>query len=167
VRVDFCEADVMDVFDEWRRAVGVGTIASGQGSGEPDEALRTRGSLPSHLERVIARLTALRTGTNLRLDAALDAAIRELDAARAGAKGLRGDARSALLDRLRALDASLLERARAGYDEAALRQLGADADAELAPFRARMPPDAYEQSRRAAIDRLIRERERLPVIALE
>ncbi len=167
VRVDFCEADVMDVFDEWKRAVGVGTIASGEGNEEQEEALRSRGSLPAHLERVIARLTALRTGTNRRLDPALDAVVRELDAARAGAKGLRGDARSALLDRLRTLDASLLDVARGAYDETALRQLGADADAELAPFRARMPQDAYEQSRRAAIDRLIRERERLPVIALE
>src|SRR5438105_6271627 len=25
VRIDFCEADVLDVFDEWRRAVGVST----------------------------------------------------------------------------------------------------------------------------------------------
>ncbi len=25
VRVDFCEADVLDVFDEWRRAVGLAT----------------------------------------------------------------------------------------------------------------------------------------------
>ena len=26
VRLDFCEADVLDVFDEWRRAVGVGAV---------------------------------------------------------------------------------------------------------------------------------------------
>src|SRR5688572_16742586 len=31
VRIDFCEADVLDVFDEWRRAVGV-TVA-------PDESV--------------------------------------------------------------------------------------------------------------------------------
>ena len=29
MRVEFCEADVLDVFDEWRRAVGVGTAGGG------------------------------------------------------------------------------------------------------------------------------------------
>ena len=27
LRVEFCEADVLDVFDQWRRAVGVGTVS--------------------------------------------------------------------------------------------------------------------------------------------
>ena len=39
--------------------------------------------------------------------------------------------------------------------------------AELAPFRARMPRDAYEQSLAACRDRLLRERARLPVLTLE
>src|SRR5256885_11872604 len=42
VKIDFCEADVLDVFDEWRRAVGlvesresgVGSLQSGVGSRE-------------------------------------------------------------------------------------------------------------------------------------
>jgi hypothetical protein len=29
IRVEFCEADVLDAFDEWRRAVGVGTAGQG------------------------------------------------------------------------------------------------------------------------------------------
>src|SRR5688572_29215254 len=29
VKVEFCDADVLDVFDEWRRAVGVPLAASG------------------------------------------------------------------------------------------------------------------------------------------
>jgi hypothetical protein len=29
LRVEFCEADVLDAFDEWRRAVGVGTAGGG------------------------------------------------------------------------------------------------------------------------------------------
>jgi len=42
-----------------------------------------------------------------------------------------------------------------------------EAEAELAPFRARMPRDAYEQSLAACRDRLLRERARLPVLTLE
>ena len=30
VRIEFCEADVLDVFDEWRRAVGVARASAGQ-----------------------------------------------------------------------------------------------------------------------------------------
>jgi hypothetical protein len=174
VRVEFCEADVLDVFDEWRRAVGLGSAGSGgsggaDGSGGPGlESVGPRhGSLPAHLDRVIARLTMLRGGEVRALDTTLDTIVRELDAARAAAKSLRGDARAAFVERLRALDDMLLTAAREQCDEAALRQLGAEAEAELAAFRDRMPRDAFEQSRRACIDRLIRERGRLPVIAYD
>ena len=165
VRVEFCEADVLDVFDEWRRAVGLGAAAAGSAVESTEE--RRRASLPAHLDRVIARLTTLRAGDARRLDALFDELIRELDSARAAAKGLRGDARQAFIDRLAALDARLVAAARAGVAAEELPQLAADADRELAPFRARMPPEAYERSREACIERLIRERLRLPVIAFE
>ena len=165
VRVEFCEADVLDVFDEWRRAVGV-TGQSGQESGEARGA-RPRDSLGAHLERVVARLTAMRGGGDRPLDAVLDEMVRELDSARTRAKGLRGDARTAFLERLRALDAQLVGTARAAIGVDALQQLGAEADLELAPFRARLSREAYEQSRQACIDRLIREHHRLPAITFE
>jgi len=163
VRVEFCEADVLDVFDEWRRAVGIPAHVGV----EPGDQTQRHGSLPAHLERVVARLTALRAGDDRSLDTAIDDTVRELDAARAGAKGLRGEAREQLLARLRALDTSLIDAVRSRCDDGTLLQLGRDADAELAAFRDRMPSDAYEQSRRACIDRLIRERSRLPVIHFE
>jgi hypothetical protein len=160
VRIEFCEADVLDVFDEWRRAVGVA-------SAEPAASPARHPSLPAHLERVVARLTTLRGGGDRTLEEAIEAIVRELDAGRAAAKALRGEAREQFLERLRAIDASLLAAARARCDAAQLQQLGAEADAELAPFRDRMPREAYEQSRRACIDRLIRERSRLPIVAFE
>lgn len=163
IRIEFCEADVLDVFDEWRRAVGV--PAAAQDDGE-DEA-RKPGSLPAHLERVIARLTALRGGVDRALDPVLDGIVRELDAARASAKGLRGEARQAFTARLRALDQALLEAAHAHCAPADVEALEREADAELAPFRERMPADAYAQSRRACVARLLRERTRLPAIAYE
>jgi hypothetical protein len=48
-----------------------------------------------------------------------------------------------------------------------LRELEADADAQLAAFRDRLPADAYQRSRAACLDRGIRERYRLPVIAYD
>ena len=181
VRVEFCEADILDVFDEWRRAVGLGAMGSGgsegsgasegagdsEGSGGSEGGGRRHGSLPAHLDRVIARLTALRGGEDRSLDPVLDAIVRELDTARAAAKVLRGAARSAFGERLRALDETLLAAARAEYDDAAMQRLADEADAELTPFRDRMPRDAYDQSRRACIDRLIRDRSRLPVISYD
>ncbi len=164
VRIEFCDADVLDVFDEWRRAVGV---PAGADLDSPAEHTRRHASLPAHLERVVARLTALRAGEDRSLDAAIDDAVRELDAARASAKALRGEAREQLLARLRALDASLVHAARARCDAQTLHLLGTDADAELAPFRERMPREAYEQARHACVDRLIRDRARLPTIAFE
>jgi len=168
VRIEFCEADVLDVFDEWRRSVGVSIEAGeadhhslGEGGSGP------RSSLPAHLERVIARLTTLRGGSDRTLDQILDIMIRELDAARARAKSIRGDAREALLERLRQLDTSLIDVLKCQCDDGALRQLAVEADEELKPFRVRMPAEAYQQAHRACIDRLLRDRANLPTISYE
>ncbi len=168
VRVEFCEADVLDVFDDWKRAVGVGSATPAEGDlSDEGAAARKRRSLPAHLERVVARLTALRAGEARSLDATLDEVVRELDAVRAGSRGLRGEARETLLERLRALDRRLLEAARAACDGSTLERLSADADVQLAPFLARMPPNVYSQSKHACVDRLLREHLRLPVVAFE
>jgi hypothetical protein len=159
VRVEFCDADVLDVFDEWRRAVGVPAFDAAPES--------KHGSLPAHLERVVARLTSLRAGEARAFDPVLDELIRELDAARGTAKGLRGEARQTFIERLRSLDGGLIAAARAACDSQTVGELLAEADRELAPFRVRMPADAYQQSREACVNRLIRERLRLPVVAFE
>ena len=165
VQIQFCEADVFDVFDEWRRAVGVPTQSEDAetGSDEP-ESSRHRGSLPAHLDRVIARLTMVRGGEDRSLDETVDRFVRELDGVRSTAKTLRGDARAAFLARLQELDVELIEIARVNSSPETLQQFEVEADDELAPFRDRMAREVYERSRRAAVDRLIRERRRLPVI---
>jgi hypothetical protein len=171
VRIEFCEADVLDVFDEWRRAVGVTvlTVAGDDTAGreEPGQAAHRHGSLPVHLERVVARLTALRAGDDRSLDALLDGIVREIDAARAPAQSLRGDARDRLVERLREIDRLLLDAARRACDAATTAAIEAEAERELAPFRGRMPHDAYARSHAAAVDRLVRERWRLPVVVFE
>ena len=116
---------------------------------------------------VVDLLTALRASSGANLGEVVDPLVTELDAARAGAKGLRGDARRQLLERLQALDARLLTATRERVDAATLAGLATEADAELAPFRDRMPAEAYGRAHTAWLDRLIRDRFSLPVIAFE
>jgi hypothetical protein len=158
IRIDFCDADVLDVFDEWRRAVGLSAT-------EPEAS--PGGSLPAHLQRVVLRLTSARANGSLgdAFDALIDRVARELEAARAESRGIRGDARQALLDRLIALDGELLREARSSLDAKTLSATLREADDELTSFRERMSPDAYERAREAAVDRLIRNRLALPTIA--
>ena len=165
VRIDFCEADVLDVFDEWKRATGV---ARADESRIPSPEPRTT-SLPAHLERVVTRLTSARASGVLgeAFDPLIDRVSRELDAARSDPRGLRGEARRASIDRLAALDGELLTQAHGLLDDAARSALAAEADDELRPFRAAMPAEAYARAREAAFNRLVRERFKLPTIAFQ
>ncbi len=175
VRIDFCETDVLEVFDEWRRATGVTTVVAGvvddPGSeGADGHAAAPRGpSLPAHLERVVLRLTSARARGSLGdvFDDVIDRVASELDAARAGARGVRGEARRLLIDRLDALDRELLQQAVATLDDQARLAVTREADAELAPFRDGMAPDVFARGRQAAIDRLVRERLGLPTLAYD
>src|SRR5690349_18604772 len=125
VKIDFCEADVLDVFDEWRRAVGVGQHAetSNQSidnqSAISNQQSSIRRSLPAHLERVVLRLSSARASGALgeAFDALIDRVSAELDAAREKAGGLRGDARQKLLARLADVDADVLREARTLLDD--------------------------------------------------
>jgi len=183
VKIDFCEADVLDVFDEWRRAVGVtvqSSVVSHQSSDSshqssdrshqsPESSHQSssrRQSLPEHLERVVLRLSSARARGSLgaEFDALIDRVSTELDAARARAGGLRGQARQAMIDRLTALDAELLQQARASLDAEAAASLAREAGEELAGFRSGMAAEAFERAREAAMDRLVRERFGLPTV---
>ena len=167
--IDFCEADVLDVFDEWRRATGV-SMTSAAASAEPPVAqaeARRAPALGAHLDRVIARLTGRRAGGVGPLDAQLDDLVRELDGIRARARALRGDARADVIARLAELDRTPLGAAWALVDEAGRAALRDEADRELAPFRTRMAAEAYQRALDACMDRLLRDRERLPVVTFD
>ena len=116
---------------------------------------------------MVLRLTSARAAGSLgaEFDALIDRAAEELDAARAQAGGLRGNARQALLDRLTALDAALIEQARATLDEVTRASLLREAESELAGFRSGMTAEAFARAREAAMDRLVRERVKLPIVA--
>ena len=155
VKIDFCEADILDVFDEWRKAIGA---TSDKPKGP---------SLPAHLERVLLKLTAARAGGKLgdEFDAIIDRVSRELDTARASAGGVRGEARQALLARLASLDAELLDGARAALAESEFAAMTKDAADEIESFRERMTAEAFARAKDGALSRLIRARFGLPTMA--
>jgi len=159
VQILFCEPDVLDAFDEWRRAVGIVRVADDAEGGS-----RPRRSLVSQIESLLARLTVLRGSDQAGpvLGDALDSAVRALDALRPDAARARGDARDALLQRIEQIEDALTAAASAALDAGQRSALEKEADAELAPFQARLSAEAYAQSRRAAIDRLARQHFGLP-----
>ena len=163
VRIDFCDADVRDVFDEWRRAVGVAMPPAAVDVGH---ASSRTASLPHHLERASLKLsTARATGTiGAEADEVIDRLSQELDAARAAANGLRGEARRELIARLTALDEELLRVALASIEVHVRDAIEREAEEELSAFRGRMPETAYLRACAAARDRLIRQRLGLPVL---
>jgi hypothetical protein len=59
----------------------------------------------------------------------------------------------------------MLAQARGSLDARAFEEISRQAEEELAPFRLGMAPDALTRAREGAIDRLVRDRFRLPTIA--
>ncbi len=163
VRIEFCEADILDAFDDWRRAVGV-TSAAGEEASEP--APRKPG-LASHIERVIARLAALRGDHSDAFDEQVAAAVRELDGLAADARHARGDRRAAMVERLAALDRAVMDAAIGELAADKRAELRSEAERELAAFGARMAPDAKARAVEAAFERLAREAAALPTIRYE
>jgi hypothetical protein len=167
VKIDFCEADVLDVFDEWRRATGI--VADRPSAVGGHQSTAGGRSLPEHLERVVTRLSSARASGSIgeEFDPVVDRAAEALDAARAKAGGLRGDARTEALARLGDIDRAMIALARSRLGDAAMAQLETEADHDLAPFKAGMPADGFARAREAAIDELVRRHFGLPTIAFE
>lgn len=171
VKIDFCEADVLDLFDEWRRATGITasaptSVPAAEGSGEPSRPARKGPSLPEHLERVLLRLSNLRAKGVLgeAFDQLVDRVSAELDLSRARAGGLRGDERGGMIERLARLDAEFLAAVQAAMPPAQRSAIDADAAESLAPFRATMDTDAFAAALQRARVSALRERLGLPAI---
>jgi hypothetical protein len=163
VRIEFCEPDVLDAFDAWRRAVGV---AREEASPAPP---RAKASLATHIERAIAKLTALRASSQKArpYEALLDRITRELDALQPGARAARGAARDALLAELAALDRTLIAEVMASVPEETRAAATAAAREQLAPFRERMANEEFQRASAAATERHVREELALPHLAFE
>ena len=173
LRIEFCEADVQDAFDEWRRAVGpaaapAGAAGAGEAAGRRARSGRRRLSLPGHVDRILegASNRLARDEMPPEMRALLERLVADLDALRPAARGARGAARRALVDRLGGLDRALLASAR-GAAGRILDDVETDVRAELASFRSRLDADAFARAVDAGVDRLLRDRLRLPVVRFE
>ena len=99
LRIEYCEADILQAFEEWRRAVGVSGGTNGDVSASRDYAVgrsgRHRASLPKHIDRVLAyttsRLALSESVAGVRT--ALEELIDKLGILRGSAGAARGKAR--------------------------------------------------------------------------
>ena len=176
LRIEFCEADVLDLFDEWKRAVGVAAARTAGGgsesAAEEDEAAPRRAgarrSLAGHLDDLAARLSAWDPPPGA---AALERLVVEargtVDAARAAGRTLRGEARRRLIEQLRELDGRFPAAARSDAGDTVLGALRAEARGSLEPFRVRMPAPEFSKAVDTATDRLLVDHYKLPRLAFD
>jgi hypothetical protein len=173
LRIEFCEDDVRELFEDWKRAIGAGALSAPADPAEhsnapaPDGAAAQRApSLSKHLERVSDRLSRL-LGRHDLPDAFLERitlTISAVSAARVRARPARGSARDEIRAALRPLDAELMTAARLVLDAAEQAALTRQAEGELAAFRTRLGPDAWHAALDTTMNRLLRDRFGLPVI---
>jgi hypothetical protein len=180
LRIEFCEADVREVYRHWSRAIGLpapdGRNGDETGGGQPDGAgdaadigaddrdRRSKRSLTRDLDRAVDRL-AQAIGRHDIPDAlrpSLDGWLQALVDLRDAARKARGAAREELERRVVALDAEMTATLRSLAPEAVLAAVRHDAESELAGYRGRLPPDAWQRAVAANSDRLLRERYALP-----
>jgi hypothetical protein len=168
LRIEFCEAEVRDQFQRWRRAVGPYVGGELADDGEPADTAPSP-SLAGHLTRAGERLAraAARLERSETFRAAVDAVVARVSEIQAASKGARGDRRDGFVDALKVIDGELMVAAR---EEAARSDLAGElraaAAAELAPWRERMPGEAWDAAVAAAADRLLRDRLDLPDLSL-
>jgi hypothetical protein len=169
MRIEFCEADVLAVFDDWRRALGVSASQVSESAEDDDLAVTSRkGTLATHIERSVTRLLAVRsTPPDPKFDAAITSITAELDRLAEGARKARGEARDEVITRLSQLDTALLRAARGRVDTRTAEALRAEAEAELAGFASRMSAEALARSRELAFQRLLRDALNLPVLTFD
>ena len=174
VRIEFCEHDVRDAYDQWRRAVGVHAMALEQRAGtatrDGSEPPSTRlPSLPKHLERILVRLSSLGATRPLpdRLAAAVAATIGDVDACLTAARGARGDARATLVERLVAIERSLTGAAVAALTQTEHATLTDQVTRELSPYRTQMPSAAFADAQAALLAELARRHFALPQLRID
>jgi hypothetical protein len=174
MRIEFCEADVLEAFDDWRRAIGVGATRVAEQAGPAFETggdagpAPRKGSLAAHVDRGISRLLAAKAlAPDPAYDEAMTRITRDLDELAAGAKNARGETRARIIERLAELDGALVAAACARIDPRTSAALQVEADAELAGFARRMPAESLVRARRLAFERLLRESLNLPVLSYE
>ena len=158
--IEFCEVEVRETYDDWRRAVGVG----GLNQTSKVRALESRhSSLPAHIAFVVERWTTWHgsitcPGANERLVMLLS----ELDKIGSGSGSARGAERQELLRSLDALHLQLTAILREVAGPDLLKSFLEEADKDLKPFRQRLSMEALRKAQHAGADQLLYEHFRLP-----
>jgi hypothetical protein len=171
VRIEFCEADVRDTYDQWRRAVGVRAldtqpVADAAAPAPPPSRLP---SLPRHLERVLVKLSAILATRDVPrgLHDALMATVREIDGCLDSSRTARGDARTAIIERLTALERAMTAAATAVLASDRRSDLREQVTRELSPYRGQMPAAALQDAEDALFGELVRRHFSLPQVRLD
>jgi hypothetical protein len=168
MRIEFCEADVVEAFEDWRRAVGAESAEGAAEGAAPAKSPTRKGPLAVHIQRTVTRLLAPRgIAVDADYDAQLRRIIEELDVLAVEAKNARGEKRVGIIERLAVLDRQLIELARGRVDERTTAALQSEADAELSPFLDRMPAGSVPRLRQLAFERFLRDALNLPVVSYE
>lgn len=173
VRIEFCDADVRDAGDQWRRAVGVRAAQvetqAAAGGDAPERHTSRLPSLPKHLERVLLRLSAIGAthAWSPSFADAMGAIIRDVDACLDAARGARGDARTAILERLAEIERVMTEAAARALSDAHRGELLDQVQRELSPYRGQMPPAAFRDAEHALFGDLARRHFSLPQVRLD
>jgi hypothetical protein len=169
LRIEFCEADVRAIYDDWRRAIGVtappteGADADVATSGERAASPKRR-SVPKAIDRAIDRLGRLAGRLELpgEFRDAMSRLIEQLSALREELAHTRGAARDRLLERLAPLERDLLDHARGVVSADVMRDITISAEQDLAPYRERLSPEAWARAIAVTVDRRVREHLELP-----
>ena len=166
LRIEFCEADVRAVYDDWRRAIGVTarSVPEGTDTLESDPSSTKRRSVPKTIDRAIDRLGRLAGRLELpgEFRDAMSRIIEQLSSLRAELAHTRGAARQVLLEQLGPIERDLLDHARAVVPDDVMRDVVARAEQDLAPYRDRLAPDAWARAVSVTVDRGVREHLELP-----
>jgi hypothetical protein len=166
VRIDFCAADVLEMYDEWRRVAGI--VASQTADAGERGSTRRGPPLAEHLARALTKLSSARALGRIgpRADSLIDEISKDFDLVKQAPLGLRGEARKALTARLGAFDAALAAIALEALDAGDVEELRAEARRDLEGFRDQMSPERLARAVDATVDRLARMRLGLPTLIL-
>ncbi|HUR21842.1 MAG TPA: hypothetical protein VMZ90_13595 [Vicinamibacterales bacterium] len=175
LRIEFCEADVRALYDDWRRAIGVPQAAPadadsrqyGTASAEHSASPKRR-SAPKAIDRAIERLGRLAGRLELpeEFRDAMSRLIEQLSALREELAHSRGAVREQLLERLAPLEGELLDHARGVVPADVMRDIKARAEQDLATYRERLSPDAWSRAIAVTVDRGVRDHLELPSLDL-
>lgn len=171
LRIEFCEEDVRQVYEEWRRAIGLpagSRAAPGDSAGDDDGAKGRQPSLSKHFERVLGRLNraAERPDWPGEFRDGLESCRQRVAALRESSRGARGAARADVARQLAELDGELVTLARRFAPADLQRAIQREAEADLSAFRGRLDGEAWQRSVDVTAARLLRDRLGLPAVAL-